>query len=40
MNKIVVKQCAMFYSKAWKQRNDFFHDKDDYRKFVIDWHEN
>ena len=36
MNKIVVKQLVVFYSKSWKQRNEVFHDKDDYRKFVID----
>ena len=36
MNKIVVKQCVLFYSKAWKQRNEVFHDSDNHRKFVID----
>ena len=40
MNKMVVKKCVVFYSKLWKQRNDVFHDKYNYHKFVIDWHEN
>ena len=38
MNKIVVKQCFAFYSKAWSQRNEGFHDSENYRKFSIEWH--
>ena len=29
----------MFCSKAWKQRNEVFHDSENYRKFAIDWHK-
>ena len=39
MDKIFLKQCVMFYSKVWKQRNEVFHDRGNHRKFVIDWHE-
>lgn len=29
----------MFCSKLQKQRNEVFHNNENYRKFVIDWHE-
>ena len=38
IHKIVVKQCVAFYSKAWSQRNEVFHDSENFRKFVIEWH--
>ena len=36
MNKIVIKQCVVFYSKAWRQRNEVFNDSENYRKFIIE----
>jgi len=39
INKIIVKQSVIYYSKAWKNRNDVLHDTEKYREQVIDWHK-
>ena len=39
VNKIIVKQSVMFYSRAWSHRNEVMHDKDIYRKYMIKWYE-
>jgi hypothetical protein len=39
INKIIVKQSVIYYSKAWKNRNDVLHDTEKYREHVIDWHK-
>jgi len=36
VNKIIVKQRVVFYSKVWKNRNDVMHNSGRYREHVID----
>ena len=36
VNKIIIKQIIVFYSKAWKNRNDVMHNSGRYREHVID----
>ena len=40
MNKVLVKQSVIFYSKAWAHRNKILHDQETYRKYMIDWYQN
>ena len=39
LNKTIVKQSVLLYSKAWSIRNEEFHDEDTYRKYVISWNK-
>ena len=39
LNKIIVKQSVLLYSKAWSIRNEVFHDEDTYRRYVISWNK-
>ena len=38
-NKIIARKSVEFYSKAWTNRNECFHDKVKYRNHVVEWHE-
>ena len=39
INKIVVKQSVVFYSKVWMHRNEVLQDSGKYREHVIEWHK-
>ena len=39
VNKIIIKYSILFYSKAWKNRNNVLHDTERYREHVVDWHQ-
>jgi hypothetical protein len=38
-NKIIARKSVEFYSKAWSNRNECFHDKDRFRSHVVEWYE-
>ena len=38
-NKMIVKACMKFYSKAWSHRNDVFHNKEKHKVFISEWYE-
>ena len=40
INKIIVKQSVLFYTKAQRYRNEVMHDLAKYSLFVIDWYKN
>ena len=35
INKIIVKNNVIFYSKAWTQRNEVMHSSEKYRNYII-----
>ena len=39
VNKIIVKECVMFYNKCWLQRNEILHSKDIQHDFITKWYK-
>ena len=38
LNKIIVKQSVLFYSKAWVHRNKVLHSAEKYQTHVVNWY--